>query len=67
MPRTFRRAYVIGAYLPNGGTWMAYHLGAILARDFGIETFGVTFGAEGPDDGIHRYDLRLPRGKDGVS
>jgi len=60
MPRTFRRAYVLGAYLPNGGTWMAYHLGAILARDFGIETIAVTFGAEGPDDGIHRYDLRLP-------
>ena len=31
--RRFRRAYVVGAYLPNGGTYMAYHLGVILERD----------------------------------
>jgi glycosyltransferase involved in cell wall biosynthesis len=58
--RSFDRVFVIGAYLPNGGTWMAYHLGRILERHFGIRAVAVTFGAEGFDDGIHAYDLRMP-------
>lgn len=56
----YERVYVIGAYLPNGGTLMAYHLGRILERDFGIPAFAVTLGAEHADLGIHRYDLRMP-------
>jgi hypothetical protein len=51
---------VIGAYLPNGGTLMAYHLGRILERDFGIRATAVTLGAEHVDLGIHNYDLRMP-------
>jgi len=58
--RSFDRVFVIGAYLPNGGTWMAYHLGRILERDFGIPAIAVTLGSEGFDDGIHTYDLRMP-------
>jgi hypothetical protein len=61
MPNSrFDRVFVIGAYLPNGGTLMAYHLGRILERDFGIPAFAVTLGGEHVDLGIHHYDLRMP-------
>jgi hypothetical protein len=56
-----RRAFVVGAYMPNGGTHMAYHIGRILERDFGIRAIAVTVGEEHPDHGIHRYDLMMPR------
>ena len=55
-----RRVYVVGAYLPNGGTLMAYHLGRILEEEFGFEAIAVGVGDETPDHGIHRYDLRMP-------
>jgi hypothetical protein len=58
--RRYNRAYVIGAYLPNGGTLMAYHLGRILERDFGIHAIAVRVGDETADHGIHAYDLRMP-------
>ena len=58
--RRFRRAFVVGAYLPNGGTLMAYHLGRILERDFGIKALAVRMGGETADHGIHTYDLRMP-------
>ncbi len=56
----YRRVYVIGAYVPNGGTLMAYHLGRILEREFGIPAHAVAVGAETADHGIHDYDLRMP-------
>ena len=59
-PRPFDRVFVIGGYLPNGGTLMAYHIGHILQREFGIPAYAVTLGSEGHDDGIHAYDLRMP-------
>jgi glycosyltransferase involved in cell wall biosynthesis len=55
-----RRAYVVGAYLPNGGTLMAYHLGRILEEEFGFCAIAVAVGAETADHGIHRYPLRMP-------
>jgi len=58
--RKFDRVFVIGAYLPNGGTLMAYHLGRILERDFGIPAIAVALGGENADAGIHAYDLRMP-------
>jgi hypothetical protein len=57
----YRRAFVVGAYVPNGGTHMAYHLGRILERDFGIPATAVTVANETPDHGIHAYDLRIPQ------
>jgi Glycosyl transferases group 1 len=60
MKRSFRQAFVVGAYLPNGGTHMAYHLGRILQRDFGIPTNAVRVAEESPDNGIHNYDLLMP-------
>lgn len=56
----YRQAYVVGAYLPNGGTHMAYHLGRILERDFGIPAIAVRVGEETPEHGIHAYDLPMP-------
>jgi len=57
----YRRAWVVGAYVPNGGTHMAYHIGRILERDFGIPATAVTTGDETPDHGIHAYDLAMPQ------
>jgi hypothetical protein len=57
----YRHAYVVGAHLPNGGTHMAWHLGRILGRDFGIAAVAVRVGDETPDHGIHAYDLRMPQ------
>ena len=55
-----RRAYVVGAYLPNGGAAMAYHLGRILELDFGFQSVAVAVGDEHPDEGVRGYDLRMP-------
>ncbi|MBS0569613.1 MAG: glycosyltransferase family 4 protein [Proteobacteria bacterium] len=59
--RSFHRVFVIGAYLPNGGTRMAYHVGRILERDFGIRAIAVQVGDETPAHGIHDYDLLMPQ------
>lgn len=60
MSARYRHAYVVGAYLPNGGTHMAYHLGRILELDFGIKAIAAQVAGETPDHGIHDYDLRMP-------
>lgn len=59
--RRYQRVFVVGAYLPNGGTRMAYHIGRILERDFGITAIAVQIGDETPDHSIHDYDLAMPR------
>ncbi len=58
-PRTRRCAFIVGAHIPNGGTYMAYHLGRILHLDFGFETLAVRVGEESSDNGIHRYEPRF--------
>ena len=55
-----RRVFVVGAYLPNGGTYMAYHLGRILHLDFGFEVAAVVLGDERIDNGIFDYDVNFP-------
>jgi hypothetical protein len=57
---SIRRAFVVGAYLPNGGAYMAYRLGRILHHDFGLDVVAVTAGDESVDSGIFNYDLRVP-------
>jgi len=61
MSAHYRHAYVVGAYLPNGGTYMAYHIGRILELDFGIQAIAVRVADESPDHGIQNYDLRMPQ------
>lgn len=58
-----RRAYVVGAYIPNGGTFMAYHLGKILQEDFGFTAVAVRSAFEAPggsENGIFDYDPVFP-------
>jgi len=55
-----RRVFVVGAYLPNGGTYMAYHLGRILHVDFGLEVAAVVLGDERLENGIFDYDVNFP-------
>ena len=55
-----RRAFVVGAYVPNGGTIMAYHLGRILERDFGFHAIAVATDKDQPEAGTCVYDLAMP-------
>ena len=55
-----RCAYIVGAYLPYGGTYMAYHLGRILQLDFGLDVIAVTLGDERAANGIFHYDVMFP-------
>jgi len=54
-----KRAYVMEAYIPHGGTWMAYHLARILYLDFGYEVIVLT-DTNGPDHGRFVYDPVFP-------
>ena len=58
--RKFDRAFVVGAYIPNGGTWMSYHLGRILQLDFGLDAIAVSMGRENAKNGILSYALEIP-------
>lgn len=55
-----RRVYVVGAYVPNGGTIMAYEVGRLIHERFGYEGVSVASGEHGPDNGIFRYRHRFP-------
>ena len=55
-----KRVFVVGAYLPNGGTYMAYHLGRILHLDFGLDVAAVVLGDERLEKGIFDYDVKFP-------
>lgn len=52
--------FVVGAYVPNGGTFMAYHLACILHEVWHYPVVVVNVGAEAPDDGILSYDPVFP-------
>src|SRR5436190_11464791 len=54
------RAFIMGAYLPHGGAFMAYHLGRILQLDFNFEAIAVRLRAEARDTGLFQYDPVLP-------
>lgn len=51
------RAYVYQAYIPAGGTYMAYHVGRVLDQYFGMEVLAV--GAE-PETGMFSYPVHYP-------
>ncbi|NVN10176.1 glycosyltransferase [Nguyenibacter vanlangensis] len=52
--------YVVGAYIPNGGTWMAYHIGRILHEEWGYPMVVVRVDAETPDLGVFHYEPVFP-------
>jgi Glycosyl transferases group 1 len=60
VPRQRTRVYVVGAYIPNGGTFMAYHLARILRLDFDHDVTVVTVGGETADHGVFVYDHVFP-------
>jgi hypothetical protein len=53
-----RRVFVVGGYIPNGGTFMAYHVARILCLDFGFQ--GISVGEGRVENGIFEYDLFFP-------
>lgn len=54
------RVFVVGAYIPNGGTYMAYHIGRILQFDFSLEVAAVALGDEHHRDQRFCYDVVFP-------
>jgi hypothetical protein len=52
--------YVIGAYIPNGGTLMAYHVARLFHLRFGFPVMAVTVEDETPDHGVFEYDPIFP-------
>jgi hypothetical protein len=54
------RVFVMGAYVPNGGTHIAYHLGRILHRDFHLDVTAVTAREESARASPFRYDPEFP-------
>jgi len=55
-----KRVFVVGAYVPHGGTHMAYHLGRILRQDFNLPVTAVAVGSETAHGGLFRYDPAFP-------
>lgn len=55
-----RRVFVVGAYMPHGGTRMAYHLGRILRLDFNLPVIAVAVGSENAAGGLFSYDPEFP-------
>jgi Glycosyl transferases group 1 len=54
------RVFVVGAYLPNGGTYMAYHLARMLQVDFGWHAIAVEIAGERRQDSVQDYDVVFP-------
>lgn len=53
-----KRVFVVGAYIPNGGTYMAYHLARLLRQEFGFQ--GIAVGEGTPDNGVFDYAPLFP-------
>ncbi len=54
-----QRAYVIGAFIPHGGTRMAYHIGKILEEEFGYQAVAVAVGSELAADRVSHRDMPM--------
>jgi hypothetical protein len=52
--------YVVGGYLPQGGAYMAYHLGHILNRHFGLPCTMVSVAGERSESDTWEYPARYP-------
>lgn len=55
-----RTTYVVGGYLPQGGTYMAYHLGHILSRHFGFACKIVSLDGESVESQTWEYPSPYP-------
>src|ERR1700722_7481965 len=54
-----RRVFVLNAYAHNGGSYMLYHVGRVIARDFGVTTIAVVNSEQGREGGFI-YDTDMP-------
>jgi len=54
------RVFVVGAYVPRGGAYMAYHVGLILGRRLDLAAYAVQVGEESSDRGIFDYPEEFP-------
>lgn len=54
------RVFVVAAYRPSGGAYMAYHLGRMLQLDFGWNAIAVTMTDERGEDSPQDYDVAFP-------
>lgn len=54
---TGKRVFVLGAHLPCGGTYMAYHVGVILHRWWAYRLVATTFDSEPEGHGVWEYDV----------
>lgn len=55
-----KRVYVIEPYVPNGGTYMSYHLALILHLDFGFDPIAVSDAGTSSKHGIFVYSHEYP-------
>jgi glycosyl transferase family 1 len=55
-----RSVYIIGAYIPNGGTFMAYHLGLIVGEYIHAKPIAVRVGDESLDSSVFEYPEHIP-------
>ena len=53
--RKKRTVYVLGAYVANGGTLMAYHVGRIMHKYFGYDCLAVTYDDELTRPSMYEY------------
>lgn len=49
------RIFVMGAYIPAGGTYMAYEVGRVAHRRFGLNCYAVQWGKENPLESVFDY------------
>lgn len=54
------RVFVVGGYVPNGGTWMAYHLARLLHLRHGLAVVVLSVAGETADHGVFPYDPTFP-------
>jgi hypothetical protein len=54
-----RNVYVIGAYLPYGGAFIAYHLGLIVSEYIDGEPVAVRVADENPQSGVFEYPREI--------
>jgi glycosyltransferase involved in cell wall biosynthesis len=54
-----RNVYVVGAYIPNGGTFMAYNVGLILSEYIHGELIAIRVANESAESSVFEYPLKI--------
>jgi hypothetical protein len=51
-----QKVYIVGSYIPSGGTFMAHSVGRLFEQRLNIEAVSIQVGNEDPSHGVFRYD-----------